>query len=153
MLPNLRSCMRMCPDVPKCLNSRGTIKCLSSEAGIQCNPQSGGRAPLTSKMGSVLLNAPCTAWYSYSLSNSLLGETIKLHRNKHWIHSHILGYAYPSPPNPFPEKALSHEFLEIKRKKKKVGAGEEDSGWTITSLSSITFLQVILRSSVPSMNL
>ena len=48
----------------------------------------------------------------------------------------------------FQEKALSQEFLELKKKSEK-----EDSVWTASSCPSITFSQVIVRSSIPSINL
>lgn len=52
----------------------------------------------------------------------------------------------------FQEKALSQEFLEVKKKINKKGE-KEDSVGTVSSCPSITFSQVIVRSSIPSMNL
>lgn len=127
-LPNLMSCMRTCLSVPKPLNSRGITKCLSSKAeALKHNLQSGGKSSLTSKMGSILLNVPWTVWYSYSPSNSILGETNKTMEEqelKSQPRSGLCFFFFFSPQ----EKALSQEFLEVKRKKKK--GKKEDSGWT-----------------------
>lgn len=124
ILPNLMSCMRTCLSVPKHLNSRGITKCLSSKAeALKHNLQSGGKSSLTSKMGSILLNVPWTVWYSYSPSNSILGETNKTMEEitaTFWV---MLFFFFFSPPG----ESLESGILGGKKKKKK-GKGKIQVG-------------------------
>lgn len=108
------------------------------------SPQGEGKSPLIPKIGKYLVK--CTLNGIFLFSKSIVGEIAKTMQKQAMNAQPDSKYDFFSRRKPW-----SQEFFEVKKNNKK--GEKEDSVWTVSSCPSITFSQVIVRSSILSINL